>query len=68
MLFDRDAIYVDDQGRPIPRPERDEFSPDIEGTIAFMRAGWAWEDKIRNMSSQAFDQAFRRALCQTQQR
>ena len=57
-----DTIYTDAQGRPIPRPEREDFEPGIEGTVAFMRATWAWKDKITDLANKAFADQFRKSV------
>lgn len=50
-------ILTDEQGRPLPRPERNDY-PDA---ISWMRAFWAWKDRVADTANRAFDAAFRKA-------
>ena len=56
------TTITDGHGRPLPRPERDEFPPGIEGTIAFVRALHSYNDRIADLASSAFNSAFRKAV------
>lgn len=51
-------IFTDEKGVPIPKPERDEYESDVE----YVRAFHEWKQRIANMSSEAFDEAFRKAM------
>ncbi len=55
---DGEAIYTDGRGVPIPRPSPDDFPT----TIGYMRAVWAWRDKIADVANQAFTEQFRKSL------
>ena len=50
-------ILTDERGRPLPRPERADY-PDV---LSWMRAVWAWDDRVRGIANRAFDEAFRAA-------
>lgn len=52
------AIFTDANGRPIPRPEREEFTSVVE----FLRAVHEYNETIRSQASKAFDEAFRNAM------
>lgn len=60
--FDPNTIYTDANGRPIPRPSREDFEPGIEGTIAHMRAVNVYHDKITDMANAAFTTQFSRSV------
>lgn len=49
-------ILTDEHGRPMPKPSREDY-PD---TIAWMRAFWAWKDRVADVANRAFDAALRR--------
>ena len=56
-------IYTDGEGRPIPEPAREDFETGIEGEIAYMRARWAWKDKIADVANAAFTKQFKTSGC-----
>ena len=43
-------ILTDEKGRPIPRPAREDYPDDI----AFMRAIFAYNDRVTNIANKAF--------------
>lgn len=43
-------ILTDEQGRPIPKPAREDY-PD---TIAWMRAIWAYNDRVTAEANRGF--------------
>jgi hypothetical protein len=45
-------------GSEIPEPRRADFGSDVD----YLRAWWAWDDRVRSLAHAAFDRAFRRAL------
>lgn len=47
-------ILTDANGRPIARPQREEFNSDIE----YLRAFNAWKDKIAGVANRAFSEKF----------
>lgn len=60
--FDPSIIHTDANGRPIPRPDREDFGPGIEGTIAYMRAVNAYHDQVTDMANRAFTDQFRKSV------
>ena len=52
-----EAILTDAQGRPMPRPERADY-PDA---ISWMRAFWAWKDRVAEVANRGFAEGFRAA-------
>lgn len=59
MRLERDVILTDAQGRPIPRPERQDFPSGVEGTVAYMRAMHDWSDSVHEIANQAFVQGWK---------
>lgn len=55
-----DAILTDEDGRPLPRPAREDY-PD---TIAWMRAVWAWKDSVASIANEAFAKGFRSGIAE----
>jgi hypothetical protein len=58
-------ILTDAKGRPIPKPEREDFSAGLPGDLAFLDARHAWRDEVALVANGAFDDAFRAALRRT---
>ena len=51
-------ILTDAQGRPIPRPEREEYGSDVD----YIRAVHVWRDRVAAVANEAFATRFREAL------
>lgn len=52
------VILTDAAGRPIERPQRDNY----DDPIAFMRALWAYNDRVADTANRAFAERFRREV------
>lgn len=53
-----DMILTDRNGRPIPKPVRADFDDEV----AFLRAWWAYKDRIASEANAAFAEAFNREM------
>lgn len=62
MVGERPAILTTSAGEPIPRPERSDYEPGLEGDIAWMRAIHSYNDRVTDAANLAFDAAFRKAM------
>jgi hypothetical protein len=51
-------ILTDANGVPFERPRREDYANDIE----FMRAIWAFQDRVASYAHREFAQAFNRAI------
>jgi hypothetical protein len=54
-------ILTDDRSRPIIPPQRDAFPAGLEGSIAFVRAVHAYNDRVAAVANEAFAKAFQKA-------
>lgn len=59
MSYRQKAIFVDDNGHPLPCPIRNEYPEDFDGWLAWTQAFYDWKRNISNRSNAAFDKAFR---------
>lgn len=55
-------MLVDSKGFIMFRPTRDEFPAGIEGTIEFVRAVHAYNDRVASEANRGFAESFRAAL------
>lgn len=53
-----DFILTDGKGRPIEKPDREEFSD----PVTYLRAVWAWQDKVHDIANKAFGDQFAKAM------
>lgn len=53
-----DAILTDEDGRPLPRPSREDY-PDV---FTWMRAIFAYNDRVTGIANKAFLKAFAASL------
>ncbi len=49
-------IYTDAKGRPIEEPQRGDF----DSVHTYLRAWWAWKNKLSDLSNDVFDRQFRK--------
>ena len=56
----RDVILTDGHGRPLDRPEPEQF----DSTLAFIRALHAYNDRVTDLANSSFAEAFSAALRQ----
>ena len=56
------AIFTNAKGVPVERPENPGKDAHIDDKIAFMRAVWAYNDRVTDLANASFDVAFRKAL------
>jgi hypothetical protein len=54
-------IVVDEEGRPIPKPERAEFPEGAEGDVEYLRVFHAWRDRVAGLAVSGFNRAWREA-------
>lgn len=52
------TILTDAQGKPIPRPRREDFQSDVE----YIRAFHAFKDRIAKEANEAFAKQFRKSM------
>ena len=51
-------IYTDEKGRPIPKPEPEDYPT----TVEFLRARAAWSDRLSDIANRAFSEAFSKGM------
>lgn len=61
-LYLLDEIHVDENGKPYPRPEREDFPDTIDGLVDWWRAVSEYRQGIANRHNEAFAKSFSAAL------
>ena len=57
--YDPDVILTDEDGRPIPRPEREAYDHD---PVGYIRAMHDFHNRVADVANRNFDLAFRTAM------